>query len=170
MHLMWESLKWYFLTINGFLWELFSLLSFFKSHNEGVGNIHVYTVMLLLVSNTLLRFNNNYRHFQQFFRNFVATKFFGDESLEMYYEVADDNASHKFIILVELMYIVFVPFDWTRALSRVCFWFVHNFMNFYVFDSFITWWTFLHNQYKQYGGHRQETTIVFDWKQAWKSV
>ena len=26
-----------------------------------------------------------------------------------------------FIILVELMYIVFVPFDWTRALSRVCF-------------------------------------------------
>ena len=77
--------------------------------------------MLLLVSNTLLRFNNNYRHFQQFFRNFVATKFFGDESLEMYYEVADDNASHKFIILVELMYIVFVPFDWTRALSRVCF-------------------------------------------------
>jgi uncharacterized membrane protein len=28
------------------------------------------------------------------------------------------------------MYIIFVPFDWTRALSLVCFWFVHISMNF----------------------------------------
>jgi len=37
------------------------------------------------------------------------------------------------IILIELMYIVFVPFDWTRALSPVCFGFVHNSMNFFAF-------------------------------------
>ena len=74
------------------------------------------------------------------------------------------------IILAELMYIVFVSFDWTRALSRVCFWFVHTSMNFFVFDPFITRWTFWYNQYKQYGGRRQESTIVSDWKQAWKSV
>ena len=30
------------------------------------------------------------------------------------------------IILIQLMYIVFVPFGWIRALSPVCFWFVHN--------------------------------------------
>ena len=42
------------------------------------------------------------------------------------------------IILIELMYIVLVPFDWTRALSPVCFLFVHNSMNFCVFDPFIT--------------------------------
>ena len=29
------------------------------------------------------------------------------------------------------MYIVFVPFDWTRALSPICFWSIHNSMNFY---------------------------------------
>ena len=28
------------------------------------------------------------------------------------------------------MHVVFVPFDWTRALSPVCFWSVHNSMNF----------------------------------------
>jgi hypothetical protein len=43
------------------------------------------------------------------------------------------------IILIELMYIVFVPFDWTRALSPVCFGFVHNSTIFFcVFDPFIT--------------------------------
>jgi hypothetical protein len=46
------------------------------------------------------------------------------------------------IILIELMYIVLVPFDWTRALSPVCFLFVHNSMNFCVFYLFITRWTF----------------------------
>ena len=30
------------------------------------------------------------------------------------------------IILIELMYIVFVPFDWRRALSPVRFLFVYN--------------------------------------------
>ena len=70
---------------------------------------------------------------------------------------------HALIIIVELMYIVFVPFDWKRTLSRVCVWFVHNSMNFFVFDPFITRWTLLYNQYKQYGGRRQETKIVSDW-------
>jgi hypothetical protein len=42
------------------------------------------------------------------------------------------------IILIELMYIVLVPFDWTRTLSPVCFLFVYNSMNFCVFDPFIT--------------------------------
>ena len=28
---------------------------------------------------------------------------------------------YKRIIQIEVMYIVFVPFDWTRALSSVCF-------------------------------------------------
>ena len=49
----------------------------------------------------------------------------------------------------------------------------------FVFDLFITqWtfvflirsitsWTFLYNQYKQYGGRRREITIVYDWKQTW---
>jgi hypothetical protein len=37
------------------------------------------------------------------------------------------------IILIELMYIVFVSFDWTRALSPVCFGFVHNSMNCFAF-------------------------------------
>ena len=41
------------------------------------------------------------------------------------------------IILIELMYIVLVPFNWTRALSPVCFLFVHSSMNFCVFDPFI---------------------------------
>jgi len=31
------------------------------------------------------------------------------------------------------MYIVFVPFDWTRVVSPVCFEFVHNSMNFFAF-------------------------------------
>ena len=35
---------------------------------------------------------------------------------------------YKLIILIELMYIVLVPFDWTRALSPICFLFVHNSM------------------------------------------
>jgi len=80
------------------------------------------------------------------------------------------------IIILELMYmyIVFVPFDWTRALSPVS--------RLFVLDSFITRWTFLHfwsvyNSmkfvcitsiiYKHYGDRRRETTIVSDWKQAW---
>jgi hypothetical protein len=49
---------------------------------------------------------------------------------------------YKLIIIIELMYIVLVPFDWTRALSPFCFLFVHNSMNFCVFDLFITRWTF----------------------------
>ena len=42
------------------------------------------------------------------------------------------------IILIELMYmyIVLVPFNWTRALSPVCFLFVHSSINFCVFDPF----------------------------------
>jgi len=28
----------------------------------------------------------------------------------------------------------------------------------------------MYNQHKQYGGRRQETTIVSDWNQAWESV
>ena len=39
------------------------------------------------------------------------------------------------IILIELMYIVLVPFDWTRALSPVCFLFVHNSMNHFCITS-----------------------------------
>jgi hypothetical protein len=37
------------------------------------------------------------------------------------------------IILIELMYMVLVPFDWTRALSSVCFGFIHNSTNFFAF-------------------------------------
>jgi hypothetical protein len=36
---------------------------------------------------------------------------------------------HGRIVLIELMYIVVMPFDWTIALSPVWFWFVHNSMN-----------------------------------------
>ena len=39
---------------------------------------------------------------------------------------------HTLIILIELMYIDFVRFDWTRALSPVCFGFVYNSMNFFI--------------------------------------
>ena len=49
---------------------------------------------------------------------------------------------YKLIIVIELMYIVLVPFVWTRALSPVCFFFGHNSMNICVFDLFITRWTF----------------------------
>ena len=49
------------------------------------------------------------------------------------------------------MYIILVPFNWTRALSPVCFLFVHNSMNFCVFDPFILDEPFLYNQHKQYG-------------------
>ena len=63
-----------------------------------------------------------------------------------------------YIILIELMYIVFVPFDWTRTLAPVCFWSVHNSMNFCVSELL-----FLCNQYKQYGGSRREIAIVSDY-------
>jgi len=56
-----------------------------------------------------------------------------------------------------------VSFDWTRALSPVCFLFIHNSMNFYVPDLLFC----ATGQCKQYGGHRRETNIVSDWKQAW---
>jgi nuclear pore complex protein Nup37 len=36
------------------------------------------------------------------------------------------------------MFIVLMPFDWTRALSPDCFWFVHNSMNFCVFDPLVS--------------------------------
>jgi len=39
------------------------------------------------------------------------------------------------MILIKLMYIVLVPFDWTRALSPVCFLFVHNSMNLFCITS-----------------------------------
>jgi len=45
---------------------------------------------------------------------------------------------YLFIILIELMYIVFVPFDWTRALSPVCFLSVHNSMNFFCITDALT--------------------------------
>jgi hypothetical protein len=38
----------------------------------------------------------------------------------------------RVIIHIELMYIAFVPFDWTRELSPVCFCSVHNSMSFCV--------------------------------------
>jgi hypothetical protein len=43
------------------------------------------------------------------------------------------------------MYIVFVPFDWTSTLSPVCFWFVHNSMNFadWLSENIVIWWIFL---------------------------
>ena len=62
-----------------------------------------------------------------------------------------------YIILIELIYIIFVPFDWTRALSPVCFWSIHNSMNFCMPELL-----FLCNQCKQYGGSRRETAIVSD--------
>ena len=37
---------------------------------------------------------------------------------------------HSMIILIELKYIVSVPFNWTRTLSPIFFLFVHNSMNF----------------------------------------
>jgi hypothetical protein len=37
-------------------------------------------------------------------------------------ENCSDSMVYLFIILIELMYMVFVNFDWTRALSPVCFW------------------------------------------------
>ena len=83
-----------------------------------------------------------------------------DSVLSHFYSLSkncSDSMVYLFIILIELMYIVFVNFDWTRALSPVCFWFVHNSMNFCVFDPFLSRWTFLHNQHKQYGDRWRET-------------
>jgi len=40
------------------------------------------------------------------------------------------------MILIELMYTVFIPFDWTRALSPVWTLSVHNSMNFCVPELF----------------------------------
>ena len=48
---------------------------------------------------------------------------------------------HHCIILIELMYSVFVPFDWPRVLSPVCFLFAHTSMNFCFFDPFTTRWS-----------------------------
>ena len=82
-----------------------------------------------------------------------------DSVLSHFYSLSEncsDSMVYLFIILIELMYMVFVNFDWTRALSPVCFWFVHSSMNFCVFDPFITRWTFLHYQHKKYGGHWRE--------------
>ena len=83
-----------------------------------------------------------------------------DSVLSHFYSLSEncsDSMVYLFIILIELMYMVFVNFDWTRALSPVCFWFVHSPMNFCVFDPFINRWTVLHNRHKQYGGRWRET-------------
>ena len=82
----------------------------------------------------------------QYFRQLRYTCTFLQKRVvgRLYRDTESDRAVtwHWRIILIELMYIVFVPFDWTRALSLVCYWFVRNSMNFCVFDPFITLWTF----------------------------
>jgi len=77
--------------------------------------------------------------------------------------IRTQNTFYFIIILIELMYIVFVPFDWTRALLSVCFRFAHHSMNFFAFlIPLLLDEPFLYNQHKQYGDRRREATIVSD--------
>jgi hypothetical protein len=117
---------------------------FFKLPHEDVG---VYIFILFYNPSSVITCSiNNYiyictgnrtRENFRFMMNNNSRPLYGSFNLCQHFEKGKKKCWHRLnrLIVIALMYIVFVPFDWTRALSPVCFWFVHNSMNFSIYQS-----------------------------------